>query len=177
MVPDAAMPVQPLCDASGGIAAFLVPLRERISVRLDEAPVVGLIGPRPDGLDAPYWDGLAAGKLRLQRCAACDEWIWGPLWMCPSCHQVDPAWVEVDPIGSVYAWTRTWQKFAPEFAAHVPYVTVLVELPHAGGRRILGLLLGDDMVDPSIGEAVEGVFQLPSPLTGGAAILRWQRPE
>jgi uncharacterized protein len=145
-------------------------------VRLEEAPVIGQIGPRPDGLDAPYWEGLAQGRLLLQRCAGCRDWIWGPLWMCPSCHKVDPVWEAVEPAGQIFAWTRTWQKFAPEFAAHVPYVTVLVELPHAGGRRLLGLLLGNDRVDPQLGEPVEGIIQPPSALTTGAAVLRWRRP-
>lgn len=145
-------------------------------MRLEEAPVIGTIGARADGLDSEYWDGLAEGKLRIQRCEPCGEWIWGPRWMCPRCLALGPGWTEVAPVGRIYSWTRTWQKFAQEFESHVPYITVLVELPHAGGRRHLGLLLGDDRIDPSIGEPVEGVFQPPSSITSHAAVLRWQRP-
>lgn len=144
-------------------------------MRLEEAPVVGSIGPRPDGLDAPYWDGLVEGRLRIQQCDKCERWIWGPQWACPQCLRVEPGWVEIEPSGRVYSWTRTWQKFAPEFSPLVPYVTVLVELPHAGDRRLLGLLVGDDSLDPRIGEEVRGVFQNPSEITSNAAVLRWER--
>ena len=29
-------------------------------------------------LDFPYWQGLAAHELRLQRCAGCATWVWAP---------------------------------------------------------------------------------------------------
>ena len=145
-------------------------------MNLHEAPVVGEIGPLPDGLDEPYWDGLARGVVTIQRCGGCGAWLWGPRWACPECLRPEPDWVEVEPRGRIFTWTRTWQKFAPEFADHVPYVTVLVELPHAGNRRLLGLLLGDDSVDPRIGEEVRGVIQPSSELTSNAAVLRWERP-
>ena len=144
-------------------------------MKLDQAPVIGEIHPMPDGLDEPFWAGLASGALMIQRCPACHAWIWGPQWMCQVCHRFDPEWVEVEANGQIYSWTRTWQKFAPEFAEKVPYITVLVELAEAGNRRLLGLLLGDDTVDPRIGEQVEGVIQPPSPLTSNVAVLRWQR--
>jgi uncharacterized protein len=145
-------------------------------VKLEEAPVVGQLGPLPDGIDEPYWAGLAEGQVRIQRCAGCGAWIWGPQSICPECRRFGPEWVAIEPRGRIFSWTRTWQKFAVEFAPVVPYVTVLVELPDAGSRRILGLLLGDDMSDPRIGEPVVGVIQPPSPLTSGYAVLRWERP-
>ena len=54
-----------------------------------------------------------------------------------------------------------------------PYVTVLVELPHADGRRVLGILADDIETNPEIGDRVVGVFEhsegAPWPL------LRWRR--
>jgi hypothetical protein len=55
----------------------------------------------------------------------------------------------------------------------VPYVNVLVELPHAGNRRLLGLLVGDD-AGLAIGAEVVGVIQKPSTLTNNHAVLRWE---
>jgi uncharacterized OB-fold protein len=138
------------------------------------APLIGRGGPRPDGRDRAFWDGLAGGRLMLQRCAACGRWIWPAQWACPSCHAFDPPWEEVEPVGTVFTWTRTWQRFTPEFAELVPYVNVVVALD-AVPIRLLGLLLGDDAVDPVIGDRVCGVIQPPSELTGGAAVLRWER--
>ena len=144
-------------------------------MKLEEVPVIGTIESLPDGLDQPYWNGLARGVVMIQRCPSCQTWIWGPRWLCPACLTPKPEWVEVEPNGRVFSWTRTWQKFAPEFADHVPYITVVVELPEAGGRRLMGVLVGDDTVDPRIGDPVRGVIQPPSKLTSGAAVLRWER--
>jgi hypothetical protein len=144
-------------------------------VELAQAPVIGHVGAQADGRDTAFWDGLAHGRLLIQHCPACDTWIWGPQWNCPECHRFSPDWTEVQPRGTVFSWTRTWQRFAPEFAELTPYISVVVELTGADGRRLLGLLLGDDSVDPVIGEQLEGVFQPGSELTGGTAVLRWRR--
>jgi uncharacterized OB-fold protein len=118
----------------------------------------GAEGPGPDGLDAPYWDGLRAGELRIQRCGNCARWIWTAEPMCPDCHTFDPGWEAVAPDGVVHTWTRTWNRFHP--AAASPYTTVLVELPRAGGRRVLGLWTAAD--DPVIGVRTRGEFE-PAP--------------
>lgn len=142
---------------------------------LEDCPVIGEVGPRPDGLDAPYWEGLREGRLLLQRCGACATWIWAPQWSCPACRTLAPSWAATEARGVVYSWTRTWQPFVPQFRETLPYLTVLVELPQAGGRRLLGLLLGDQERDPVLGEELVGVVQPPSEITGGAAVLRWRR--
>lgn len=141
-------------------------------MQIETAPVAGVIAPAADGVDAPYWEGLARGVLLLQRCPACSAWVWGPQWTCPTCQNPSLQWEEVEMVGSVYSWTRTWQPFAPEFAGELPYVSVLVELPNAGARRLLGLLLGDPTVDPRIGEPVRGRIQQ---LEDGVGVLRWER--
>ncbi|WP_066167377.1 Zn-ribbon domain-containing OB-fold protein [Gordonia hydrophobica] len=130
-------------------------------------------GPAADGLDQPYWDGSKLGELRLQRCAHCQRWIWGPQWICPACHTLCPAWQSVEPTGVVYAWSRSHRAFIQEYADRTPYVTVLVELPHAGGRRVLGLMPDADTV--RIGDTVHGRFELDE----GAdwPLLRWYRSE
>ena len=38
-----------------------------------------------DGEDAPYWDGLAAGKLLLPRCCGCRAWRWPADHRCGGC--------------------------------------------------------------------------------------------
>lgn len=144
-------------------------------VRVEEAPVVGIIGPSPDRPDGPFWAALAAGELRMPRCLECDRWRWPPEWICPECHSEHLRWEAVPATGRVYSWTRTWHAFAPELAAHVPFVVVLVELPDAGGCRLLGLLVDDDGSEVRIGDPVMGVIQPPGPAMGGVAVLRWRR--
>ncbi|GAC68494.1 Zn-ribbon domain-containing OB-fold protein [Gordonia soli] len=131
-------------------------------------------GPAADGHDRPYWDGLSTGELMLQRCRTCDTWIWGPQVICATCHGFDLAWEQVDPVGIVFSWTRSWYPYIEELGDKIPYISVLVELPHAGGRRLLGLFVDDGEDTPRIGEPVVGFFEQPEgePWT----LLRWHRP-
>jgi uncharacterized protein len=135
-------------------------------------PWMDATGPSPDGLDQPHWDALRAGRLVLQRCRGCRCWTWAPQPICPSCHSFDIGWEDVDPVGTVYSWTRTWQPFAPESTGHLPYVVVLVELPAAGGRRVMGVLTGADGITPRIGDAVRGVIEQP-PDDKHWPLVRW----
>ncbi|CDO90232.1 hypothetical protein AWC29_26680 [Mycobacterium triplex] len=125
-------------------------------------PWMSLTGPSDDGLDAAHWEGLRAGKLLLQRCCRCATWVWSPRPICPACHCFDLKFEAVDPVGTIYSWTRTWQPFGPEATGHLPYVVILVELPAAGSRRILGVLANADGLTPRIGAGVRGVIDRPS---------------
>jgi uncharacterized OB-fold protein len=136
-------------------------------------PVLPAAGPRDDRLDEPHWAGLAAGELRVQRCADCGQWIWAPRVICPACHGFRFDWPAVEPSGTVYSWTRTWQPFAPELSGHVPFVVVLVELPAAGGRRLLGVLRDGDGAQVRAGLAVTGEIDPPG-TDGGWPVLRWR---
>jgi uncharacterized OB-fold protein len=139
-------------------------------------PWINITGPSPDGLDAPHWDGLRAGKLLLQRCRQCATWTWSPRPICPACHSLDIGWEPVDPLGTIYSWTRTWQPFAPESTGHLPYVVVLVELPAAGGCRVLGVLAHADGVTPRIGDQVRGEIEQP-PDNDHWPLVRWHLRE
>ena len=145
-------------------------------MELHGAPVVGSIGKRPDGKDAPFWDGLLEGQLKIQRCEKCASWNWSPTWRCGQCGSWDLNWEEVERRGIVYSWIRTWKAFSPQLADIVPFVTVLVELPQANNRRLLGMLVGPEE-GLRIGAPVEGVIQAPGPLTNNLAILRWRLAE
>jgi uncharacterized OB-fold protein len=130
----------------------------------------------PGGIaaDDRYWESLEEGTFRLSRCAGCREWMWPAHWRCGECGSWEVTWEDVEPVGSVYSWTRTWYAFdrIAERADDVPYVVVLVELPHAGGARILGVLKGDDTA-LRIGAPVTGSIDPPSSKTKGYATIRW----
>ena len=79
----------------------------------------------------------------MQRCSHCGTWQFGPEWICHTCHAFDPAWVEVEPRGVIYSWERVWHPSHPALVGAREYLVVLVELPGAGGVRMIGNLLGD----------------------------------
>ncbi|WP_226365403.1 Zn-ribbon domain-containing OB-fold protein [Pseudonocardia sp. ICBG162] len=139
----------------------------------DTPPVTPFAEPSEDGLDTPHWEGLAAGELRIQHCPACDEWIWSPRPICPACHHGELEWPSVEPVGTIYGWTRTWQAFHPSVTGHLPYVVVAVELPAAGNRRVVGVLLDGDGADVHVGLHVKAEFDsAPDPAT--PPLLRWR---
>jgi uncharacterized OB-fold protein len=105
--------------------------------------------PEGDGLSAPYWEGLRQNKLRVQKCRGCGAHQWGPEWICHACHSFDLDWVEVEGKGRVYSWQRPWHPVHPALKDQGPYLVVLVELPHAGGIRMLGNLLATRGATPS----------------------------
>ena len=140
----------------------------------DTPPVIAAAGPRDDGLDRPHWEGLRSGEVRVQRCARCGHWIWAPQPVCPRCHSFDLTWPAVEPNGTVYSWTRTWQPFTPELSGHLPFVVVLAELAPAGGRRLLGVLRDGDGIDVRLGQPVRGEID-PAPSPGAWPVLRWRR--
>ncbi|HKY92565.1 MAG TPA: zinc ribbon domain-containing protein [Nevskiaceae bacterium] len=125
------------------------------------------------GADGPYWNALAEGRLMLPRCRGCGRWHWPAVYRCGACGTWEPEWLDVEMTGRVFSWTRTWHPFGGSEGIGVPYVSLIVELPQAGGRRVIGLLAGDEaglaVGTPVRGEAAETVVgdtRIPS--------LRWR---
>lgn len=106
----------------------------------------------------PYWDGLQAGQLRVQCCAACGLLRHYPRPMCPACHAFEHGWVALAGCGTVHSWTRPHQSALPGFADQVPFTLVTVDM--AEGVRVLGRLLDDDLSALAIGAAVSASVEL-----------------
>ena len=128
----------------------------------------------PDGLDAPYWEGLAKGELRLQRCRTCGGWQWGPEWICHHCLSFDLGFETVAPKGRIYSYERVWHPVHPALKDQGPYLVVLVEFPAAGGVRLIGNLLGDPHQTVPIGAPVEGVFEHHDDPDSPFTLLHWR---
>lgn len=121
----------------------------------------GLPSPVPsdDGLDAPYWEGLSNEQLMLQRCRNCATWQWGPEQICHRCHSFDLGYEPTPGNGIIYSHQRVWHPVHPALVGRCPYIIVLVELPDAGGVRLVGNLIGDPHQRLEIGDPVTAVFE------------------
>lgn len=139
----------------------------------------GLPIPAPDlqGPASPFWQGLVENRLRIQKCAHCGSWQWGPEYICSNCHSFELDWVVVEPKGKIYSWTRIWQAAQSALAQATPYLVVLVELDAAPGVRLIGNLLGPGAQDAPIGAAVEGVFEQHTCEEPAYALLQWRRAD
>jgi uncharacterized OB-fold protein len=127
------------------------------------------------GADDRYWEALEEGVFELPRCADCKRWMWPAHYRCGQCGCWQLLWEPVDPVGTVYAWTRCWYTFdrTIERAPDVPYVVVLAEIPAAGDARVTGVLCGsEDRL--RIGAPVRGQIDAPSAKTKGYATIRWE---
>lgn len=112
--------------------------------------------------DAPYWHALSQGQLIMQKCQGCDRWTWPAVSRCGECGTWEPEWQEIALEGKLFSWTRTWHPFGGTEGIGTPFVTVLASLPHAGGKRLLGLYEGD-----------ESMLALDLPLKGRIATTRF----
>jgi uncharacterized OB-fold protein len=123
--------------------------------------------PAPDGDSWPYWEGVARGELRIQRCEACGRHVFYPRSICPHCHAGRLAWVTASGEGTIYSYTIVHQAFGP-FADQPPFVVALVEL--AEGVRLMTRILGPDgsrVPDGiAIGAPVRVVFEQVAPANG-----------
>lgn len=135
----------------------------------------GLPAPAPTDLDQPYWDGLRAERLLLQRCQRCARFQWGPEWICHRCLNPDLEYAEIEPSGVIYSHQRVWHPVHPALKEQGAYVIVLVELPQADNVRVVGNLIGDAQQPLDIGAAVEGVFEHHADAEPPYSLLQWRR--
>lgn len=124
------------------------------------------------GADGPYWSALAQGRLDLPRCQRCQHWHWPAVFRCGECGSWEIQWYPVEMMGRIFSYARTWHPFAGSEDFGVPYVSLVVELPQAGGRRVLGVLRGDD-AGLRIGAAVRGVPAAARVTDASVPALHW----
>lgn len=128
----------------------------------------------PDGLDAPFWEALRDGVVKLQRCSSCSGWQWGPEWVCHQCHSFDLTFEAIETKGKIYSYERVWHPVHPALNDQGPYIVVLVEFPQAGNVRVVGNLLGDPEQPVTLGAEVEAVFEHHDDGDPPFTLLQWR---
>ena len=104
--------------------------------------------PAPTPETQPFWDGCAAGELRLQRCAGCGRPYFYPRPVCPGCGSRDVEWFTASGRATLYSYVINHRP-APGFEAEAPYAIAVVQL--AEGPRMMTSVSGipatpDDLV-------------------------------
>ena len=120
-------------------------------------------------LDTAYfWDGTAAGELRIQQCASCGALRHPPGPTCPSCHSFDRTHVVASGEGTVFSYVV--HRHPPVPGQELPILLVLVDLPE--GVRMVGRLLGVDPDEVEIGMAVRASY---TTVDDDLTLVDWER--
>ena len=113
--------------------------------------------PQIPTLHAPFWEGVRAHELRLQRCDSCGRFRFIPGEMCPGCHSASATWTVVSGRGSIYTYTVVHRAPTPAYQADAPYVIAHVELEE--GPRIIATMVECPPDEVTVGMAVEAAYE------------------
>ncbi len=108
----------------------------------EQRPVKARTGkavPEPTPDTQPFWDGCAAGELRIQRCLDCDQAYFYPRPVCPTCGSARVEWFSASGKATLYSYVINHRP-APGFEDEAPYAIAVVQL--AEGPRMMTNLTG-----------------------------------
>jgi hypothetical protein len=138
--------------------------------------------PAVDEVSQPFWDGCAAGELRMQACGSCRRLRFPPRPMCPWCRSTAIEWPVMSGFGTVWSYAVPHPPLLPAYAEVAPYNVAVVSLDEEPTLRLVGNVVATpngplNEVDPhsiSIGDRVRVVFTDP---VEGISMPRWVRAE
>jgi uncharacterized OB-fold protein len=98
-----------------------------------------------------FWEGTAAGELRVQHCPQCGNLRHPPGPMCPTCGNENPGHIVASGRGTVFSFVVHHHPKGP--GKDLPFAVALVELEE--GVRMLGQMVDVDPAQVHIGMPVE----------------------
>ncbi|WP_253943972.1 Zn-ribbon domain-containing OB-fold protein [Nocardioides marmotae] len=98
------------------------------------AATPGIIRPMVGRDSAFFWEGTAAGELRIQCCPACGALRFPPGPSCPRCHAFDQSHVVAAGTGTVFSYVV--HRHPPVPGKELPIVLALIDLDE--GVRMVG---------------------------------------
>ena len=115
---------------------------------------------------APFWEGCAAGELRVQSCASCGRRRMPPRPMCPYCRSFDDRWDVMSGRARVWSVVIPHPPLLPAYGNQAPYNVVVVELDDDRSIRFVGNVVTEagaplNSIDPhtvEIGDELQVVF-------------------
>lgn len=128
--------------------------------------------------EAPFWEGVERGEIRVQHCLRCDRPRFPPRPFCPWCQSPDSAWQPASGRGTLWSYVIAHPPLVPPFAELAPYNVIVVALEEDPQIRMVGNLVAQaqgpiNQMKPDqirIGARVRVVF---SEGPGGLRLPRW----
>lgn len=100
-----------------------------------------------------FWDGTAAGELRIPKCNACGALRFPPGPACQSCDAYDRGWAVAAGTGTVFSYVV--HRHPPVPGKELPIVIALIDLDE--GIRMVGEVV--DVDDLEIGARLRVDFK------------------
>jgi len=119
--------------------------------------------PQITQLTRPYWDGAAAGELRVQRCAKCSgRSLYARPW-CPFCWAPELTWEKVSGRGDVIACTIVTQAPYESYARDGRYAIAIIKLEE--GPQMMANIVNCPLEKVKVGMKVGVVFEKRGDIT------------
>lgn len=142
-----------------------------MDARIAKPPPPELFQFAADAWTRPFWDAAAAHRLTACQCGSCGRFRMPPTPFCPNCRSQEVLWPELSGRGVIYSFTIVERAVLPSMAAHLPYVPAVIELPDAGGIRLVSSLVDCPVGEIRIGAPVQAAWQ---DLPDGATLVRFR---
>lgn len=97
-------------------------------------------GPISTQISLPFWTAAHEGKLKLQRCTSCLDWVFYPRQICPHCWNTKLEWQGSCGRGKVKTFSVVYKPGHPAWKVVAPYVVALIQLEE--GPTMLSLIVG-----------------------------------
>jgi uncharacterized OB-fold protein len=102
-----------------------------------------------------WWDGIAAGELRIQRCKSCQTLRHPPRPMCGKCQSLEWDWVISKGAGTVYSYVV--MHYPPIPGYDFPLPVALIDLDE--GTRLVANVTGCKPSDVHVGMRVQAKIE------------------
>jgi hypothetical protein len=101
----------------------------------------GFLLPLGDEESDGFWEGTAAGELRMQQCGSCAALRFPPRVMCPECQSTERSWRAVSGRGTIWSFVVVHPPVLPAYAPYVPFPVITVTLAEKPSLRMVGNLV------------------------------------
>lgn len=118
---------------------------------------MSLPNPALDEYNRPFWTGGQSGVLLIAQCGDCSTYSHPPTPRCPSCLGENVAPQPVSGRGTIYSYTINRRAWQPDL--RVPYVIAIVQLEEQSDIRLMTNIVGCEVEEVAIGQAVEVIFE------------------
>ena len=107
---------------------------------------------------APFWEAAKRHELVTPRCGDCGHFRMPPTPFCPECRSQSVDWQVIAGNGVVFSYTVVTRAIIAGMEDDIPYVPAVIELPEAGGVRLISNIVDCPISVIEVGAACEVVW-------------------